>query len=212
MEMKVFAAALAIAAFVQAAPGFAVEKEPALRETPFRFVRGSADLHGTLVFPSGPGPYPAMILLHDAGAEPRSAKYELAKQFARAGVAALVYDQRGVGQSSADWRTATLDDFAQDADYAVRFFRGRPDIQAKHIGVYGHGQGAVVAPRVAAIAQDLAFAVISEPPAAFAGLKNVGAVCIYPGAIANVDEMVTWTSRAARGDPEPAKGLATACR
>jgi len=39
----------------------------------------------------------------------------LAYRFAETGVAALIFDQRGVGQSSGDWQTARFEDLAADA-------------------------------------------------------------------------------------------------
>jgi alpha-beta hydrolase superfamily lysophospholipase len=37
----------------------------------------------------------------------------------RRGVVAFIYDKRGVGESTGDWKTSTLDDLARDAKAAI---------------------------------------------------------------------------------------------
>ena len=48
-------------------------------------------------------------------------------QFARRGIAALIFDKRGVGGSSGDWRQATPDDLAADGAAAVSRLLADPD-------------------------------------------------------------------------------------
>jgi len=62
----------------------------------------------------------------------------------------LIFDKRGVGASTGDWRVATLEDLAADGAAAVAFLRGQPRINSARIGVHGHSQGATIAPIVAA--------------------------------------------------------------
>jgi pimeloyl-ACP methyl ester carboxylesterase len=90
------------------------------------------------------------VFLHGSGAEGRWASRFLASQLATHGIAALIFDKRGVGQSGGDWRQATPDDLAGDAAAAIARLRGEPRIDTTRIGIHGHSQGGTLAPMVAA--------------------------------------------------------------
>jgi len=78
------------------------------------------------------------------------------------GVAALIFDKRGVGKSTGDWRTATIDDLAGDAIAGVDFLRREPGVDPRRIGVHGHSQGGTIAPMIAARSPGIAFLVASS--------------------------------------------------
>lgn len=80
--------------------------EAPVREDEVTFASGPVTLSGTIVSPAGAGPFPGIVFLHGSGPEGRWASRYLAHEFARHGVAALIYDKRGVGRSTGDWRTA----------------------------------------------------------------------------------------------------------
>jgi len=107
-------------------------------------------LEGTLLLPTGPGPHPALAMLHGSGAQSRNGFYGqirfLNEAYARAGIAVLAYDKRGVGGSKGDWETASLDLLAQDGAAAVRALRARGDIDPKRIGMTGSSQAAWIIP------------------------------------------------------------------
>ena len=64
-----------------------------------------------------------------------------ANAFVRKGLAVLVYDKRGTGDSGGDFSTAGYKDFVQDALAAVRFLRSREDIDPLRIGLLGSSEG-----------------------------------------------------------------------
>ncbi len=103
-----------------------------------------------MLSPRTPGRHPAVVFIHGSGAEGRWANGFLADYVARHGVVALIYDKRGVGESTGDWKTSTLNDLAQDAKVAVHLLTNRPDVDPRRVGVYGHSQGGFIAPMVAA--------------------------------------------------------------
>jgi alpha-beta hydrolase superfamily lysophospholipase len=113
------------------------------------FANGSVRLGGTVYVPRAPGKHPAVVLVHGSGPEGRWATAYIADALARRGVVALAYDKRGVGASSGDWRTSTLEDLAADARIAVHLLAERPDVDPARVGVYGHSQGAEIAPQIA---------------------------------------------------------------
>jgi hypothetical protein len=71
---------------------------------------------------------------------------QLAGDLAAAGFAVVRYDHRGVGQSGGRADAATLADFADDARMAVRYLRGRKDIDKDRVVVAGYGsEGGAIA-------------------------------------------------------------------
>jgi dipeptidyl aminopeptidase/acylaminoacyl peptidase len=118
-------------------------------------------LAGTLVSPFAAGKHPAVLFLHGSGPEGRWANGYLARKFSAAGIVALIYDKRGVGKSTGDWRTVGFEALADDAAAGIRFLRAQPDVDPARVGIYGHSQGATLAPLVAQRAGDLAFVIAS---------------------------------------------------
>src|SRR5262249_59681344 len=84
----------------------------------------------------------------------------LADYLTRRGLAVLRVDDRGVGGSTGDMRTATSLDFAKDVLAGVAFLKSRPEINPKQIGLAGHSEGGLIAPIVASQSKDVAFIVL----------------------------------------------------
>jgi alpha-beta hydrolase superfamily lysophospholipase len=124
---------------------------PQIEERAFAFKNGDVALAGTLLLPpQATRKVPAVVFLHGSGAEGRWASRYLATRFTRGGMAALIFDKRGVGESRGDWRTATYDDLAGDAAAAVDALRKDAAIDPDNVGIHGHSQGGTLAPLVAA--------------------------------------------------------------
>ncbi len=137
---------------------------------------GGITLAGTLTLPEGDGPFPAVVLVSGSGPQDRDEMVFqhrpfliLADRLARAGIAALRYDDRGFGKSTGDFRSATTEDFAQDALAAVRFLRGRPEVAAERIGILGHSEGGLVAPMAAGRSKEVAFVILLAGPGVSGG-------------------------------------------
>jgi len=93
----------------------------------FKSRAGNVTLAGTLSFPNGEGPHPAVVLLQGSGESGRDYAYRghkfflvLADHLTRQGIAVLRYDLRGVGKSEGRLSGATLEDLARDAASALR--------------------------------------------------------------------------------------------
>jgi pimeloyl-ACP methyl ester carboxylesterase len=122
---------------------------------------------------------PAVVLVSGSGPQDRDESLVghrpflvIADALARAGVAVLRYDDRGVARSTGDFTRATTVDFASDADEATRWLRTQPGIDPARIGIVGHSEGGTVAPIVAMWQNEgdgpkdpLAFLVLLAPPA-----------------------------------------------
>ncbi|WP_396624282.1 alpha/beta hydrolase family protein [Luteitalea sp.] len=134
------------------------------REVAVRYANGTVSIAGSLLLPAGPGPHPAIVMIHGSGAVTRDALRPFADHFARNGVAVLITDKRGTGVSSGRWARATFDDLAEDALAGVRYLRTRPEIQPSAIGVHGMSLGGWVAPLAAVKSADVAFVVVESAP------------------------------------------------
>ena len=130
---------------------------PTCAEVPAQWSHGAATLSGSLILPEHTPAAATVLFLHGSGAEGRDASRFEATTLCRAGYAALIYDKRGVGQSTGDWRQASFDDLAADAAAGLDWLAARPEINAEHIGIYGHSQGATIAPLVAARSPHVGF-------------------------------------------------------
>ena len=62
--------------------------------------------------------------------------YLLAMDFAT-----LVYDKRGTGESSGDWRTAGPEELASDVQQALAWLRRHPRIKPDLVGLWGISEG-----------------------------------------------------------------------
>ncbi len=128
-------------------------------------------LAGTLTLPKGDGPFPAVILISGSGPQNRDEELlghkpflVIADHFTRNGIAVLRFDDRGIGQSTGDFATATSADFATDVQAGVEYLKTRKEINARKIGLAGHSEGGLIAPMVAAKSADVAFIVLMAGP------------------------------------------------
>lgn len=135
------------------------------QEEEVRFRNGDVTLSGTLYIPSGKSARPAVVFVHGDGPDTREGYRFFADLFARQGVATLIYDKRGVGASTGDWRQSRFRDLADDALAGVQLLRSRNDINPKQIGLWGGSQGGWIAPLAASRSQDVSFLIIKSGPA-----------------------------------------------
>jgi dienelactone hydrolase len=122
-------------------------------------VNGDATLKGTLTLPLKPGPHPAVVFAHGSG----DAKRDVGMWnmfFVRQGMAVLSLDKRGAGESTGDWRKASLGDIADDWLAGVAMLKQRSDIDPTRIGVHGSSQGGWTAPDMAVRSKDIAWVIV----------------------------------------------------
>lgn len=143
----------------------------------------SVYLGATLTKPTGAGPFPAAILISGSGPQDRDSEIYghkiflvIADYLTRRGVAVLRVDDRGMGKSVGP-TNGTSADFAQDVITSLDFLKNRKDIDPKKIGLFGHSEGGVIAPMVAALRpEDVAFIISlagpSEPILDLMGQQN----------------------------------------
>lgn len=136
-------------------------------EVAYLNVQDSVALAGTLTLPRSGGPFPAVVLITGSGAQDRDEQVFghkpfliLADYLTRQGIAVLRADDRGVGGSSGDFKSATSEDFARDILAAIDYLKTRKEIDPKLIGLIGHSEGGIIAPMVASRSNDVAFIVL----------------------------------------------------
>ena len=132
---------------------------------------GDVRLAGTLTMPPGPGPFPAVLLITGSGAQNRNEELlghkpflVLADHLARAGIAVLRMDDRGVGGSTGSVSEATTEDFAGDALAGVHFLQAHARIAKDRVGLLGHSEGGLIAPIAASRSKDVAFIILLAGP------------------------------------------------
>lgn len=136
-----------------------------LQQRSVSFHNAETTLSGTLLLPKSSTPVAAVVFVHGAGPETRQASLFLAQYFAQRNVAALIYDKRGTGQSSGDWKRSSFEDLANDVVEAVKFLKSQPEIDGSRIGLMGSSQGGWIAPMAALHLQDLSFVIIKSAAA-----------------------------------------------
>ena len=130
-----------------------------------QFKSGDIVLNGTLLIPDGPGPHPAIILIHGAGVHTREEYRAEAEIFTKSGIAALIYDKRTIGYSAdgvgEQSRSYAL--LADDVLAAVEALRSREELNQKNIGLWGLSEGSSVAPLAAVQSSKVAFIITVSP-------------------------------------------------
>ena len=132
------------------------------------FESGGVVLEGGFIYrPAGPGPHPAVVLMHGGGGNHEILRITpnfFARRFAQCGLVAITYDKRGTGDSDGDYASTTFDDFVADAGSAAEYLAGLPEVDAEKIGVIGFSQGGRLAPVVSVRYPVISYAVSVSGP------------------------------------------------
>ena len=129
-----------------------------LRTEEVEFVSHGATLSGSIVLPAG-DIYAAVVFIHGSGNQTRN--LQVAQQFAKDGIAALVYDKRGAGKSGGEYEgnqnvsEKNISLLADDAVSALRRLSTFPSLKGIRVGFAGISQAGWIAP-LAAQRSDLA--------------------------------------------------------
>ncbi len=117
-------------------------------------------LAGSLLLPRSEEPVPAVVFVHGAGPQTRESYREAGEFFAGQGMAALIYDKRGSGQSGGAYESREpYGNLVNDALAGVAFLKQRHGIAASQIGIWGLSQGAYISAAAASRSEDIRFVV-----------------------------------------------------
>jgi alpha/beta superfamily hydrolase len=125
------------------------------------FKSGEFKLAGTVTIPkNGEKRHPACIIISGSGPQDRNGKVPglgfsvqykaIAHELSNSGILVLRYDDRGMGESEGDFKTASLSNFVSDVKAGIEYLRLRPDVDSGRICLIGHSEGAIIAPMIAA--------------------------------------------------------------
>lgn len=164
----------------EAAYAAAGPKRPQTPKAPFPYETEDVEwdaaegvhLAGTITRPKGEGPHPAVVFVSGSGQQDRDETIMghrpfavLADRLARAGVATLRYDDRGVGKSTGDLESLSITKEAEDAGSALDQLRKADEIDPARVGILGHSVGGLIAPMLASQRpDDVAFVVLIAAP------------------------------------------------
>ena len=121
---------------------------------------GGWPLPGTLSIPTGPGPFPAVVLVHGSGPSDRDSSIgpnklfrDLAEGLASRGIVVLRYEKRSREHAARLGTITTLtprEEVIDDVLAAVRLLREHPSVRPASVFIAGHSFGGTLAPAIAA--------------------------------------------------------------
>lgn len=119
---------------------------------------------GTLFAPKKAGKHPACLITPGAGRIDRTNNFLEAEIFASYGIATLVVDKPGTGQSSGDIWSNTFVDKKNLAIDLYRWMQEQPEIDKIRIGLWGASQGSRIAIMAASELEEVAFLILAAHP------------------------------------------------
>lgn len=131
-----------------------------------QFTNGDAVLSGTVYLPKTGNRLPGVVVLHHAGLATRDANLyrHLREGLPAMGIAVLLYDRRGSGQSSGDLDKADYETLADDAVAGQQALGKFSQIDPNKIGFWGLSQGGWLAVLAAGRSKNAAFAISVSAP------------------------------------------------
>lgn len=125
-------------------------------------------LSGSIVFPENEEIHSAVVFVHGSGEQKRNMHW--AKRFASEGIAALVYDKRGVGRSGGEYESdqsvseKNINLLADDSIAALNVLHKHPKTKELPLGLTGISQAGWIIPLAAAKSDVANFIVLWSGP------------------------------------------------
>ena len=145
------------------------ENEPKLtaqkieaKEERINFRNGDITLGGTLILPVAKERYPVIIITPGDFGNNRNQLRFFAHNYVSRGIAALVFDSRGAGESTGVVESNSFSDLANDVLAIVQFLKTREDINQKQIGLFGFSNSAWTVSLAASRSKDVSFLILQS--------------------------------------------------
>jgi uncharacterized protein len=165
-------------ATAQAAPAAyqppAYVQPESFQEKPVQLGTAPWRLAGSICLPAAPGPFPAVVLVHDMGSHDRDETIgpnlpfrDLAWGLASAGIAVLRYDKRTFTYPDAVASTkgfTVKQEVVDDVLAAVKFLTLEQKINPNRVFILGHGLGGMLVPAILKADPNLAGGIILAGP------------------------------------------------
>jgi len=128
------------------------------------FIDGPAgEIGASIITPNENGPFAAVVFIHGSGPQPRDTSRFAALRFAELGIASIIYDKRGVGESEGSLEGATFEALSSDAIAVASYMLSQTNISA--VGFSGHSQGGWISTLAGSIWDKTSFVITSAGPA-----------------------------------------------
>jgi uncharacterized protein len=165
-HLTMLPAAIFVIAFLIGTAGLEAHADET--QAKFSFEEHSVEFHnqavklaGSLLLPRSEIPVPAVVFVHGAGRQTRESYREVGEYFASQGIAALIYDKRGTGQSGGAYESCEpYENLVNDALSAVALLKKRREIAPTQIGIWGLSQGAYISAAAASRSEDIRFIIV----------------------------------------------------
>lgn len=185
------------------------------------FVSHSDRLSGSIVFPKSGEVHSTVVFVHGSGKQERNMHW--AQRFASAGVAALVYDKRGVGRSGGVYESKqsvsgkNISLLADDSIAALSILRKHPETKTLPLGLAGISQAGWIIPLAAERSKDVDFVVLWSAPVCkvseedifskYTSDKDGASIPSYDEALRSRKEKYVWPDFLGK-DTDPRESLA----
>jgi dienelactone hydrolase len=133
-----------------------------LKEERITFKNGDVTLGGTLILPARKGRHPVVIVTPGDYGSSREMLRMFAHNFVSRGVAALIFDSRGAGESTGTAYSTSFSDLANDVLAGVDSLKNRADINPRKIGLFGFSNSAFTVSLAASRSKDVAFLILQS--------------------------------------------------
>lgn len=166
VSLPMLPSAISVIAFLLGMTGFEAHADETgakfrSEEHAVKFHNQDVNLAGSLLLPSSEVPVPAVVFVHGAGRQTREPYREAGEYFASQGIAALIFDKRGTGQSGGTYESyEPYENLVNDALSAVAFLKQRREIASSQIGIWGLSQGAYISAAAASRSGDIRFVIV----------------------------------------------------
>ena len=145
---------------------FNKSKSPPYTIQPISWNTGNVTLHGSLYLPNSNKKHPLLIRLHGSGAGTRK-QWEYRSwgdYFARKGIATVVFDRRGEGESNANNDDIGFNNLALDTVNLITKMKQRKDINSNKIILNGGSQAAYISLLAHSRSVDVDYMILSGAP------------------------------------------------
>lgn len=127
-----------------------------------RMIEAAGGRIGFSLYYAGEGPRATVILIHGNDPETREMGF-IIPFFVCNGINVISYDQRGVGESTGDWRLNGPSERADDVAAIYDVMRGDPRVDSHRIGIWGFSNGGWTAPLIS-LRRSAAFMILKSAP------------------------------------------------
>jgi len=130
------------------------------KEERVTFKNGDVNLGGTLILPAQTGRHAVIIVTPGDYGTNRNQLRMWAHNFVSRGIAALIFDSRGAGESTGPVNSSSFSDLANDVLAGVQALKERRDINPGKIGLFGFSNSTFTVSLAAARSHDVSFLIL----------------------------------------------------